>query len=103
MNLSSLLLLTTLHGVISSSEYGFWPLITPLLNVSAPCLAASLEYKSTLETISPGDITGGLTPTQRDALRMSIPNILHEEVPVGEDAVAAAWLMNSSTDVEKRS
>ena len=71
MNLSSLLLLTTLlHVVISSSEYGVWPLVTPLLNVSAPCLTASREYKATLETISPGDITGRLTPTQRDALRM---------------------------------
>ena len=70
MNLSRLLLFTLLHAVISTSEYGLWPLVTPLLNVSAPCLTASLEYKATLETISPGAITGGLTPTQRDALRM---------------------------------
>ena len=63
MNLSRLLILPLLHVVDSSSEYGLWPLVTPLLNVSAPCLAASLEYKATLETISHGDII--LTQTQR--------------------------------------
>ena len=63
-----LLLLSPLSCNTEQQDLGLWPLVTPLLGVSEPCLKASLEYITLLSEALTSAVP--LSAEQKHALQM---------------------------------